>query len=648
MPEMSTLTPELVEGKPTFTTEPPSPQQVDDQKIATIINPTAEAIDDQLKPSTPTTSDENTSGDAPAEQTAEDAATEMVDTSLQTKKDLAGCGTVEGSGDTEDHTVSSTDAKEDPKSTKKIKLGNGDEEIPSGELSDGDSQDSDALEDAISEEEHLAYTAKGSELYKKRAPKRIKQFEQYFWNVEYRIGFMEDELKKLRGSDLSSKLKDESEETSAEPPKVIPSIRRLTWADYRPSLNPNKASEPNNFGITPRIVLQGVNNRASVQKKGKPNTANASGDLRDETLSAKSKHQHHVLEVLVEDPGINKRRRAKKHGDDGDITRTSDQNAKSYQKSDPIISQTSKFSLQCPERVRICSRPLLAILHNMIDPEGPPWSMPHMVVLRPFKMLVLYEAEIRDALKDLERVWQSKEQNIPTEKVSEHKPKEQNGEIGKSNDEEDKRGKTTALDPAADNFVKTDTFEALSHLRLLADFLDNDLESTFDLRKKTKAKTACPIAFADLWHLYEHGQEVRTPDDKLQVFKVARFTGGRDLLSEVLPKHLGDVPSSCIEREESNGAFFLECYRYDFNGTLYGPIHHMFEIRRYEGLRDITSLQVYPLCFDPEHKKERVQLVQRGEKFMALARVNETAHKTYCGLSLDEHADEVSWSNPRF
>ena len=27
---------------------------------------------------------------------------------------------------------------------------------------------------------------------------------------------------------------------------------------------------------------------------------------------------------------------------------------------------------------------------------------------------------------------------------------------------------------------------------------------------------------------------------------------------------------------------------------------------------------------------------------MALARVNETSHKTYCGLSLDEHAEEVS------
>lgn len=105
------------------------------------------------------------------------------------------------------------------------------------------------------------------------------------------------------------------------------------------------------------------------------------------------------------------------------------------------------------------------------------------------------------------------------------------------------------------------------------------------------------------------------------------------------------VPESCIEREESNGAFFIECYRYDFNGTQYGPVHKLFEIRRYEGLRDIISLQVYPLWFDPDYRKEKARLVQRGDKFMELTRAKETAHKSYRGLSLDDYAEEVSLSD---
>ena len=199
------------------------------------------------------------------------------------------------------------------------------------------------------------------------------------------------------------------------------------------------------------------------------------------------------------------------------------------------------------------------------------------------------------------------------------------------------KDKWPAPDSAVDTTVKTDRLEALEHLRLLVEFLDTDLKSMFDLGEQIDSGQACPIAFGDLWHLYEHGQEVRTPEEKL-VFRVARFTGGRDLLTE----SLSEVPSSCIEREESNGAFFVECYRYDFNGIQYGPVHKTFEIRRYEGLKDIRSLQVYPLWFDREYKKERARLIQRGEKFMALARVNETAHRTYRGLSLDEHAEEVS------
>ena len=370
-----------------------------------------------------------------------------------------------------------------------------------------------------------------------------------------------------------------------------------------------------------------------------------SGDQQHGTPGASNKHQHHVLEVLIEDPGVSKRRRLRKDDDDGIVAKASSQKAKSYQKGDTTISQTSRPTLQCPERVRICSRPLLETLRRFLDPDNEySWNTEHLVFLRPFKLFVLYEAEIRVALKDLEKRWQSKGESTEIERMSGRTNEEQESEASNSNHDGIASNGTSIADVSFDPVVKTDTFEALEHLRLLVEFLDNDLRSTLTLRKQINAKKDCPIAFSDLWHLYEHGQEVRTPNDQIQVFRVAKFTGGRDLLSEYMPEESRELPPSCIERQGSKGAFFVECYSYDFNGTQYGPVRTMFEIRRYEGLRYITSLPIYPLWFDSDHQKERVRLARRGEKFMALARTNRTAHKSYRGLSLDEHAEEVSRS----
>ena len=657
---MLTLASELADGKPIYTTELQPSDHADTQKEATITELSPEPTYDQVKPSTPTTSKEDASGGSPETKTTRNAASKHLDSTSPTTKEIGSVGTLEG--DIEDSIKGSTNENVDQKHTKKTKQGEDEKKPNQGEIGDkntqdekdkssskdenrGDhTQDEDDIDDEISGEEDAAYSVKGQELRKERAPRHIKEFGQDFRTVEDRMTFLEEELRKLRGDDLGSKPKNDNWEKPTESPKVVPSIRRLNWVEYRPSLNAQEPSEFSTSQTPQRSTWAGL----KVRFNREPAFAEASYDKRDVTPGATTQQQHHVLEVLIEDPRTNKRRRARKHIADENNNKSANRDAGTYPKSDAVPTLTSKTTLQCPERVRICSRPLLAILRNMMGPEGPEWNIPHMVFLRPFKLFVLYETEIRDALKELEKNWMAKEQNLPAQKGGERKPKEQHGEAHKWNDEKDKKhqkDEITALDPTADTVVKTDTFEALTHLRLLVEFLDTDLKSTFALRKQISSKETCPIAFADLWHLYEHGQEVRTPDDNLQVFRVARFTGGRDLLRETLPPNGPEVPASCIEREENNGAFFLECYRYDFNGNHYGPVHNIFEIRRYEGLRDIRSLPVYPLCFDPEYKKERAQLVQRGEKFVALARANETAHKTYCGLSLDEHAEEVSRSD---
>ena len=270
-------------------------------------------------------------------------------------------------------------------------------------------------------------------------------------------------------------------------------------------------------------------------------------------------------------------------------------------------------------------------------------SWDQMTFIRPFKAFALYETEIRALWNNLEEKRQNKEQ-WPEFRMP-NKPK--NGDSVLKENFADEAGIEQRVGVlAAQEAVMTNTNEALRHLRYLINLFDKELKPMFDLRTRLKARIPCAIAFADLWHLYEHGQEVRTSNSNLQIYKVAKFTGGRDLLYRREEAIESDrLPASCYEREKSNGSFFIECFRYDFDRICYGPVREIFEIRRYESLEDVRSLTVYPLCFDFDYEKVRNHLMKRGEKFVALSRDQKTSHKSYFGTSVDDHAEEVRWTS---
>lgn len=539
------------------------------------------------------------------EQKANKSADKNTDDAIQARKLSACPNNLKVNGESGDAMEDTLQATADLKSTHKSRGEDGGSESSKEDSISYDSQDEIEVENAIKVKTCLAQTAaaEGQKLYKLRVPKDMVQ----------NLAALGNGLEKLHGNEGKSKSEECAEETSAKPsetpgsPKVIPGIARLTWTDYRPFPR---------FQEEPEVVFL-----RKLKEVLSPFTIASNNYV---TPAARNGQLHHVLEVLVEGPEIWLRRQGPR-------------GPKSDDTSDATI-QTSKPTPQCPERVRICSKPLLAILRQMVLPDSTTsWDVPHLVFLRPFKIFILWDIEIRGALKCLEKKWRSMDETFPSEKAS---VREIEGQMDKANKFDGEEIETPTTDPAANKVVQTETFEALEHLRLLGEFLDNDLQSTFDLRKKIKAKELCSIAFADLWHLYEHGQEVRTPDHKLQVFRVVGFSGGRDVLSG--PSTDSKPPfASHIEREESNGAFFVECYRLDFDGLRYGPVATVFEIRRYEGLKDVTSLQVYPMRFGHDYLTQKTQLLRRGEKFIKLARVKKFAHKTYCGLSLDEHAEEI-------
>ena len=75
----------------------------------------------------------------------------------------------------------------------------------------------------------------------------------------------------------------------------------------------------------------------------------------------------------------------------------------------PVRALEFSTPKEVPERIRINSTPLLMILQQ-IDPE-PLWSIP-TVMLRPYKFLVHYDAQLREKYHRLEAKWGASESGI--------------------------------------------------------------------------------------------------------------------------------------------------------------------------------------------------------------------------------------------
>lgn len=270
---------------------------------------------------------------------------------------------------------------------------------------------------------------------------------------------------------------------------------------------------------------------------------------------------------------------------------------------------------EAPERLRIRSRALLGHLENLSGKEVPfdlgtyelDGKKLHqaLVFLRPFKFFVKQDAAIRKSLEDLELELQNETQ--PEAK-------------------DDKEGVEKRKKGASDKNLYED-------LKLLIEFLDDDLKPTFTLRQQIKDGTATEIEYADLWHLFERGEIVVTPNNPAHAHLVVNVAGGRDPLTKKL-----------IEEEEVNFApvdgFVVDCLSISTNGSLYVPKLEKITIRKFHGRRSIQSLQAYPLRFDPNAAILKARFAETGRKFLEVTR-NPFCHMMAKGKTVDEPSYDV-------
>ncbi|KAH0536897.1 hypothetical protein FGG08_006268 [Glutinoglossum americanum] len=268
------------------------------------------------------------------------------------------------------------------------------------------------------------------------------------------------------------------------------------------------------------------------------------------------------------------------------------------------LTDNSPISKELPERIRINSIPLLRILRKITANSFDDSSERPLVILRPFKPLIYHRKELKETLISLEGRW-----GIPLRDCS--------------HDEEEKDNDYSALVPDREMPVQDDTAtkkdddgeevelhesaEARDDLRCLVNLLDDCLGHLNDRLDDKKEKNP-KVQFQDLWHLFEPGTFVFSRKGPQTLWRVRQATGGRHYLS-------GDT-SSIRPNTAKASEFTLDCYYIDFDGKEWGPCQHRFGIRPFEGWREVTSLDLYPVRYGETSPALLAKLNARGKNFV--------------------------------
>jgi len=295
-----------------------------------------------------------------------------------------------------------------------------------------------------------------------------------------------------------------------------------------------------------------------------------------------------------------------------------------------------------PERIRINSSAIVKILNKIIGQEGNT-AVP-MLMMEPFRALVHYKDEIRSWKARLEaRLGKTTELETETDDVTTtDKPTATEGQhktATAGNDEDDSKPKDES-GPAPDTPPADKDGEegegdaprnkkALDDLNCLIEFIDTDLEG----RLAYLASDGCErVSFSDIWHLFKPGDVVLSKDRK-QAYRV---------INVKYPKHVMILPSprdywvfgDRVRLEDS--PITIQCVYVDSDGEQIGPVPHTISIPRFDGERNILSLDIIPLRLANKDGALRDKLIKRGASFIqacGTGRGGVPMH--YSGLTLD-------------
>lgn len=273
-----------------------------------------------------------------------------------------------------------------------------------------------------------------------------------------------------------------------------------------------------------------------------------------------------------------------------------------------------------PERIRINSIPLNETLKTVLRLPNRTTSQP-LVILRPYKALLYHEEDLRNTLAALEKRVGVRS-DVAVGQLYPHG-----------------RDQITRMPVLSLQRMR----EAPGEIRCLLRFVESLKPLIDEIRNnpspKSPVKSQSPvILFKDLWYIFWPGQYIFSRLGIQKVWRVIQITGGRRLLSvEGSPSTIDAL------RVKPSSPYQIDCYYLDFDGNRFGPVHRRFQIRPFEGRREITSLDVHPIEYQANHEDLITNLTKRGADFVGLTQVS---HKYFKGRTIVWGPDGARITSP--
>ena len=467
----------------------------------------------------------------------------------------------------------------------------------------------------------------------KKGEKLAVQQMEYVRLMEDRMKDMERRLKLIENKGVEPEPPAPPAGVENRPSDFIMDIKRLTFQEYLPKV-PNQ-------GTLPTDPFPQIQHKRRFEFPGQL--------------------PYHLIDVVVGD--INQPERS---GKDQVLKSTAgalDSAPPGDNTLDHDLTIKDSPSVQ-PERIRINSTLLLQALEKITGTSfglaqfDDVRELQDQVILRPFKLFVTYEQEIRDEIDRLEKMHmrgsgkinqeepeatkdegQSLSAPLITDKSALHDMAQEPGHEH-PNDPNGQKSPTAVIDALVDEenvkILPLESRRCLEELLVLRDLLDKDLKMTFDLRRQIRDGSARSIAFQDLWHLFQLGSEIVANDvsGQSQTFRVLNISGGRPFLCARYEADMEPMDPMSNGREVPK--FDILTYSYEFDGKELGACQQVHTIKSYDGNKAITSLPCFPVIFSKHSRrlKPREFFIQRGKRFLELTRNTEIVHKRYNGLTL--------------
>ena len=280
------------------------------------------------------------------------------------------------------------------------------------------------------------------------------------------------------------------------------------------------------------------------------------------------------------------------------------------------LNNTLQNRRELPERIRINSRRLLCVLdYDLCDGRLNYWVGNPLHLLRPFKVLDYHERGIRQRLSEFES---ARKQMCPRTK-EEYKTMLLDDPVP---DEAESRFRDVT------KMALSELTATINDIRLLISFIDQTIKPVQTMLQKN-ART---VYYSELWYIFRPGSLVFVRDKNVpqKVWKVIQRTGGRRYMTR--PEHI-----TRGSFEDKFTAFVLDCYHLNYDGIVFPPTFHQFEIDHYDGLQSMASLPVLPFeVAVKENLVNREDLMRRGQQFLDYTKVS---HCYYSGRSQDRAPD---------